>query len=203
MSAIHKFKAVLLGEGRVGKTSIGIKYTQGIFDPGCVSTIRAGFYTKKIETSVGLVELNLWDTAGQEEYHALAPVYYKNAEAALLVYSVGNQSSFEKMRTWHQELHQILGSQVKVFVVANMIDIPKREVPPSKGIDYAKSIGCGHFEVSAKTGEGLDLLFRCVTETLVKAVGPAPAPLSKRRTKHALNVLGADEQESTEAKDCC
>jgi GTPase SAR1 family protein len=45
------YKAVLLGEGRVGKTSIGIKYTKGTFDPRRVSTIQAGFYTKRVDTS--------------------------------------------------------------------------------------------------------------------------------------------------------
>jgi hypothetical protein len=86
--------------------------------------------------------------------------------------------------------------------MSDKIDLPKLEVPSSKAIDYATSIGCGHFEVSAKTGEGLDLLFRCVTEALVKGDGSSGKPISKRRTKRALNVLDADAQESADAKDC-
>jgi small GTP-binding protein len=204
MAAKPTFKAVLLGEGRVGKTSIGIKYTQGTFDPERPPTVKAGFYSKQVDTSGGVIELNLWDTAGQEEYHAVAPVYYKNAEAALLVYSVDNASSFDKMRTWRQELHQLLGNQVKIFVVGNKIDLAnKREVTSDQGVDYANSIGCSHFEVSAKTGEGLEFLFRCVAEALVKGVGPDhPAPIP-RRSKHALNVLDAEDKQSDDKKDCC
>jgi small GTP-binding protein len=129
---MRSFKAVLLGEGRVGKTSIGLKYTQGIFDPHRKSTIQAGFYSKKCESSQGQIELNLWDTAGQEEYHAVAQIYYKNAQAALLVDSVVEDTSFERMVRWHGELRQILGNAVKIFVVANKIDLPNRQITPAR-----------------------------------------------------------------------
>jgi small GTP-binding protein len=178
--AQRSFKVVLLGEGRVGKTSIGLKYTKGTFDPRRQSTVQAGFYSKHFETSKGAIELNLWDTAGQEEYHAVAPIYYKSAQAAILVYSVVSETSFERMAQWHAELHQILGGSVKVFVVANKIDLPGREILPAQGVQYATSIGSHHFEVSAKTGEGLDMLFRCITEELVKD-GEANDPGTVRR----------------------
>jgi small GTP-binding protein len=200
---MRSFKAVLLGEGRVGKTSIGLKYTQGTFDPRRASTVQAGFYSKKVETSQGMIELNLWDTAGQEEYHAVAPIYYKNAQAALLVYSVVHDTSFDRMVQWHAELRQILGNSVKIFVVANKIDLPGRQVSPARGVEYANSIGCNHFEVSAKTGEGLDMLFRCVTEALVKDSAPG-APSQKRiKPKGQLLVVNAEEKKPNEGGDCC
>jgi small GTP-binding protein len=151
-----------------------------------------------------MIELNLWDTAGQEEYHAVAPIYYKNAQAALLVYSVVNDTSFDRMVQWHAELRQILGSSVKIFVVANKIDMPGRQIPPARGVEYANSIGCNHFEVSAKTGEGLDMLFRCVTEALVKDSGSdAPQLTRKPKPKGQLLVVDAEEKKSSEAGNCC
>jgi small GTP-binding protein len=197
------FKLVLLGEGRVGKSSIGIKYTQGTFDPSRPPTVQAGFYSKKITTPQGVVELNLWDTAGQEEYHAVAPIYYKNAQAALLVYSVVNETSFDRMVHWHQELRQILGNSVKIFVVANKIDLPSRIIHPSQGVQYATSIGCNHFEVSAKTGEGLEMLFQCVTNALIKDAPAAALQRKPTRGKGSLQVLGEEEKQPTQEKGCC
>ena len=81
---------MLLGEG---KTSIGMKWCEGTFDAKRGSTAKAALITK----SRGLIEVNLWDTAGQEEYHAVAPIYH----AALLVYSVTDEKSFDRMVQWH------------------------------------------------------------------------------------------------------
>jgi small GTP-binding protein len=200
---MRSFKAVLLGEGRVGKTSIGLKYTQGTFDPRRTQTIQAGFYSKRVETSKGMIELNLWDTAGQEEYHAVAPIYYKNAQAALLVYSVVEETSFDRMVQWYAELRQILGNNVKIFVVANKIDLPGRQISPGKGVEYAASIGCNHFEVSAKTGEGLDMLFRAVMEALVKErEGEMGQTTRKAKPRGQLLVVEAEEKKETE-EGCC
>ena len=167
---MNSFKAVFLGEGRVGKTSIGTKFCQGTFDASQRSTVKAGLFTKQVETSRGMIQLNLWDTAGQEEYHAVAPIYYKGAQAAILCYSVTDEKSFDRMVQWHRELSQIAGD-VKVVVVANKIDLAsQRVIPSSRGVEYAQSIGCNHFEVSAKTGEGIDMLFKFLTEELAKTI---------------------------------
>jgi small GTP-binding protein len=197
------FKAVLLGEGRVGKTSIGMKWCQNSFDPNRPSTVKAGYYGKKIDTSEGMIELNLWDTAGQEEYHAVAPIYYKGAQAALLVYSVTDDGSFERMRQWHQELRQILGTAVKIVVVANKVDLPGRMIPASKGVEYAQSIGCTHFEVSAKTGQGLDMLFRYLGEELAKLKAAAPVLGGPRRRGRALEIVGEEEKPAGGGDGCC
>lgn len=198
------YKAVFLGEGRVGKTSIGLKWCEGTFDPKRKSTVQAGFYSKSVETSKGVIELNLWDTAGQEVYHAVAPIYYKDANAALLIYDVTNQVSFERMVQWHRELTQNRGDQVFIVCVANKIDLQnKRVIPANQGVEFATSIGCQHFEVSAKTGEGIDMLFRYLTENLVKR---APQKRAKPRAIHAVTVLEAEEVEEkpkTENNSAC
>ena len=198
---MNSYKAVFLGEGRVGKTSIGLKWSRNEFDPQRKSTVQAGLYTKKVETSMGIIELNLWDTAGQEEYHAVAPIYYKGAQAALLVYSVVYQKSFDRIIQWHKELTQIC-TDVKIVVVANKIDMVKeRVIPTSKGVEFAQSIGCNHFEVSAKTGEGIDMLFRYLTETLVKTVKPNSKQTPRGRK--GFQVVDAEEKPEEEKGGCC
>ena len=75
----QRFKVVLLGEGRVGKTSILLRYTRGEYNDRQVSTLQASYLDKKIELAQTSVQLSIWDTAGQERFHALGPIYYRDA----------------------------------------------------------------------------------------------------------------------------
>ena len=75
----QRFKIVLLGEGRVGKTSILLRYTRGEYNDRQVSTLQASYLDKKIDLAQASVQLSIWDTAGQERFHALGPIYYRDA----------------------------------------------------------------------------------------------------------------------------
>ena len=75
----QRFKVVLLGEGRVGKTSILLRYTRGEYNDKQVSTLQASYLDKKIDVGTTSVQLSIWDTAGQERFHALGPIYYRDA----------------------------------------------------------------------------------------------------------------------------
>ena len=65
--------------GRVGKTSILLRYIKGEYDERQVSTLQASYLDKKISIDNQSVQLSLWDTAGQERFHALGPIYYRDA----------------------------------------------------------------------------------------------------------------------------
>eukprot|EP00758_Cryptobia_borreli_P008301 Tbor_TRINITY_DN5378_c5_g2::TRINITY_DN5378_c5_g2_i1::g.3992::m.3992/K07890/RAB21; Ras-related protein Rab-21 len=105
------YKVVLLGEGRVGKTSIATRFINKSFNTNEISTITANMYTKhKIKTETGnIINISLWDTAGQERYHALAPIYYRNSHAAVLVYDITDNDTFDRIKLWIRELKQTLG----------------------------------------------------------------------------------------------
>lgn len=79
MSTSQRYKIVLLGEGRVGKTSILLRYIRGEYSDQQTSTIQASYLDKKISTAGNIVNLSVWDTAGQERFHALGPIYYRDA----------------------------------------------------------------------------------------------------------------------------
>ena len=104
----NKFKVVLLGEGRVGKTSIVMRFTRDQFNDKQQSTINAMYLDKQIKVNQKDVILNIWDTAGQERFHALGPIYYRDADGAILVYDITDAPSFEKVRTWIKELRKIV-----------------------------------------------------------------------------------------------
>jgi Ras-related protein Rab-21 len=125
--SMERFKVVLLGEGRVGKTSILLRYTKGEYSDKQVSTLQASYLDKKI--SVGnpptSVQLSIWDTAGQERFHALGPIYYRDASGALLVYDITDLESFNKVQTWVKELRKIVGNDIVIVIAGNKIDMEK------------------------------------------------------------------------------
>jgi small GTP-binding protein len=82
---------VLLGESAVGKSSLVLRFVKGQFHEYQESTIGAAFLTQTICLDDATVKFEIWDTAGQERYHSLAPMYYRGAQAAIVVYDITNQ----------------------------------------------------------------------------------------------------------------
>jgi len=199
------YKVVLIGEGRVGKSSIGNKWSYGKFDSQQRSTIAVGCFQKTVNTSDGkAIDIRLWDTAGQEEYHSLTPIYYKDAHLALIVYSVTDTTSFERMVQWKKELDQSRGTDIKIVIAANKIDLVQHRVVTQKqGLDFATSINVPIFEVSAKTGESIDLMFQNIAKILSEI--PQQGVKHQRTGKMGLMVVGNDSQEAVEKKNggCC
>nr|AEE62138.1 unknown [Dendroctonus ponderosae] len=86
--AAVSFKVVLLGKGCVGKTSLVLRYVEDKFNGKHITTIQASFLNKKINIDGQRLTLAIWDTAGQEKFHALGPIYYRSANGAVLVYDI-------------------------------------------------------------------------------------------------------------------
>ncbi|NXS00320.1 RAB5A protein, partial [Oxylabes madagascariensis] len=91
---ICQFKLVLLGESAVGKSSLVLRFVKGQFHEFQESTIGAAFLTQTVCLDDTTVKFEIWDTAGQERYHSLAPMYYRGAQAAIVVYDITNEFSF-------------------------------------------------------------------------------------------------------------
>lgn len=125
MSNSNRYKIVLLGEGRVGKTSILLRYTKGEYNDRQISTLQASYLDKKVTLGAKTVNLSVWDTAGQERFHALGPIYYRDADGALLVYDITDAESFNKVKKWVKELRKIVGNDIAISIAGNKIDLEK------------------------------------------------------------------------------
>ncbi|KAF8665779.1 hypothetical protein AX16_000226 [Volvariella volvacea WC 439] len=119
-------KIVIMGNSGVGKTSLLRRYTQNKFDPkNTTSTSGAFFVTKKVYVNGYKVRLQLWDTAGQERFRSMAPMYYRGANAALLLYDITNSSTFHDIRGWLEELKRNCSPDLIIYIVGAKADLSR------------------------------------------------------------------------------
>merc|ERR1719253_956179 len=98
-------KVVILGDTGVGKTSMVNQYVKGQFPGNTTATIGAAFSKMDVVIDNWQVVLQIWDTAGQERFRSMAPMYYRGAHAAILVYDVSQPETLDKLGGWVEELH--------------------------------------------------------------------------------------------------
>ena len=154
-------KIVLLGESAVGKSSIALRFVRREFHPNQEATIGAAFLARTIPVKDGSVKFEIWDTAGQERYRALAPMYYRGASGALVVYDITSEDSFRKAVSWVKELRQNGDGNIIITLVGNKVDLePLRAVPSDEGQRLAEAEGLEFFETSAKEGINVDQMMQ-------------------------------------------
>lgn len=165
------FKVVLLGEGRVGKTSLVSRFVNDRFSDTEASTVQAGMYSKlKVDVDGRPVNVSITDTAGQERYHALGPIYYRNSSGAVLVYDITDADTFERAKSWLRELHQVVGENIQIVLCGNKGDMERdREVALDVATQWAASQGALHFTTSAKTGMNVGEAFTALFAAIVRA----------------------------------
>jgi small GTP-binding protein len=157
------YKVVLLGESQVGKTSIISRQRQNRAPDVQPETVACHCSEIAVMVDTCEVILQVWDTAGQEMYRALVPVYLRGARAALLVYDVADQISFDSLPHWYDALLEVAPSAVSVFIVGNKIDLAAA-VKDQHAKSFAQQFGFRFFRVSAVTGEGIANLFEAIAE---------------------------------------
>ena len=103
--------------------------------------------------------LTIWDTAGQEKYHALNANYYRNSKGAMIVYDVTDRDSFDKVVKWHLELKKYLEEGTPILILGNKCDILNRTVAEADAEAFARSVGAEHINTSAKSGTNVKEAF--------------------------------------------
>lgn len=193
---------VVLGESRVGKTSIMLRYCKNVFDEGQISTTDASSLEKTLKVEDTNVKLFIWDTAGQEEYHALNQVYYRDAVAAILVYDITDRDSFDKVQTWVEELRLYLPKDTPIAIAGNKCDLSNRQIDQEEVESYAKSINGAHFDTSAKTGKGIEEIFTEITKAVLrKNKRDAKAKQAKGKGKKSKTVKSKKANFGVEGED--
>ncbi|KAG0667945.1 hypothetical protein C6P45_005220 [Maudiozyma exigua] len=161
-------KVVLLGDSSVGKSSLAARYIVGKFQKSN-ATIGAAFMTKNIQLDDNKdVTLELWDTAGQERYRSLTPMYYRGTDVAIIVYDITSPISLSHAEDWIEELRSYVDterrSDLRIILAANKSDLLE------EGYKQPEELRNNKFNdfvvVSAKTGEGINILFEGITNNI-------------------------------------
>ena len=106
-----------------------------------------------------IIHIKIWDTAGEERYRSLTKGFFKNGEGIIIVYDVTNKNSFESLKFWIDSIENNNNLENKIMpavILGNKIDISNRQVNENEAQEFAKNRNYKYFEVSAKSGQGVD-----------------------------------------------
>ena len=198
----ESLKLVILGEGRVGKTSLLLRYFKNKFNENEQSTINASYYEKTAKYNGKSFEIKFWDTAGQEQYNALNAIYFQNAIGALLVYDVNLPETFEKVKDWVNTLREIVGKNIIFVIAGNKLDLLDKSLQDknsSQVNEYVAKENCKIFYTSCKTGYNVKEVFDTLIDIVLKYACDNNIVINKRGGKK----LEIKEQVKPVAKKGC
>ena len=166
-------KVIVLGDGAVGKTSIVHRYVTDKFQKRYTATIGVDILNKNVKITKELtdyeVNLNLWDIGGQDSFKLVRGKFYKQAIAALLIFDVTNNKSFDNLSEWVKEALSNVEQQIPFILIGNKIDLGDARVVSTAEIQKrAKELNISLvIETSAVTGEGIDQAFNYLAHTII------------------------------------
>lgn len=170
---ILRVKLLVLGDGTVGKSQLVIRYVESRFDPSFIVTIGVASLQKTAIYNGSLLKVQVWDAAGHDDLQTISPHYYRSADAVVLVYDITNRESFEHLEYWSQQLEEHGAFATPVIVIGNKIDsvdmnMITLRVPKDEEDRLAEQMGVPFFEVSAKTGQGVEDAFAVVVDLVLQ-----------------------------------
>ena len=156
----YLLKYIIIGDAAVGKSNLLLRYVHGQFKPEYQLTIGVEFGAKNIEISSKLFRIQIWDTAGQENFRSITRAYYKNSVCALVVYDISSRDSFNNVMSWIEDCKNQSPKTIFMVLVGNKCDLEdKRQVSYEEGKELADKNQLLFFESSAKDGINVDEIF--------------------------------------------
>ena len=155
-----KLKLIVVGNQNTGKSCILNRFVNETFEENYQATIGLDFQSKNITIHDQDVRLILYDTAGQEKFRSLIPMYIREAQIILFIYDVSDRESFDSIPKWIQDVLDVKNTEPVLVLIGNKIDLEKeRKVTYEEGKRFAEQNNFIFQEVSAKTGNNFDILF--------------------------------------------
>lgn len=156
-------KIVMLGNCSVGKTSLVMQFYRKSFKNKSKPTIGNNYISKDLTTKNGEVTLHIWDTAGEERFRSILPMYSRGAQAAIIVFSLQDESSYESIQDWVDFIQKSELYRCKIYIAANQIDLGQTALL-SKARSWANSKQYRFFVTSAKDYLSVSEMFQCIAE---------------------------------------
>ena len=159
-NASYKVKFIIVGDSSVGKSNILLRFYQNRFDSSKTATIGMEFVSKHYIYNNTDYLIQIWDTAGQEEFKSITRTYYKASAVAMMVYDITNENSFENIKTWLSDCKEMAPSTALLVLIGNKNDLEeKRVIIKERGEFLAQENDMIFFETSALNGNGIQEAF--------------------------------------------
>ena len=176
------FKFLMLGDTGVGKTSLVQRLCRNEFNEGIEPTIGIGYEVYKLTISDTKIQMQIWDTAGQEQYRSIVNSYYRDAVGVMVVFAFNNHKSLEGLEEWIADARNYCHPKVRILLVGNKIDLEnERKVSKAEIEQFAKYHKLEYIETSAKTNSNVKEAFHKAARNVFQSVvtneihlGPQP-----------------------------
>lgn len=165
----NMFRVVVIGDTSVGKTCFINQLVNEEFSPNQPPTNGAAYLCHSDTYNSKKFDLQIWDTAGQERFRSLGPIYYRNASAAFVIFSVVSEESFASVNEWVKDFKTSAGEETVVAVIANKLDLAEsssEKVDIKSARDWAEERGFVFHTVSAMTGSGVQDAYRALIKRI-------------------------------------
>ena len=167
----YLLKYIIIGDAAVGKSNLLLRYVHGQFKPEYQLTIGVEFGAKNINISSKVFRIQIWDTAGQENFRSITRAYYKNSVCALVVYDISSRDSFNNITSWIEDCKNQSPKTIFMVLVGNKCDLEdKRQVSFEEGKELADKNELLFFESSAKDGINVDEIFENSAKEIAKKI---------------------------------
>ncbi len=195
----YEFKIILLGEFNVGKTSIIKRYIENNFNQSNEKNTNSNIYNKTIRIdNKTLVKLNIWDTAGEEEFNPLIKQHFQDASGSLIVYDISNKKSFNKIEKWINEIKEKSPHHCINVLIGNKSDLSvERKVDCEEGVNLGKKYNFSFYECSAKSGNNVAIAFESLCNSIIDRRNEGD--IEERKT---IRINQNDNNENKKGK-CC
>ena len=210
LSYSYLLKYIIIGDSAVGKSNILLRYAHEKFNEDYQATIGVEFGAKNLEINNEKYRIQIWDTAGQENFKSITRAYYKNSVCAIIVYDITNRESFNHINTWIDDCKSQSPKTVFFVLVGNKIDLEnERKVDYNEGLNFAKENQMFFFECSAKTGKNVEDIFYKSAEHIAEKIKNGNYDLGsdscgiKQGGDNKNNIFEIKDDEEVEKKRCC
>jgi len=207
---VPKYKLIFLGDQGVGKSCILNRFMNDTFSEEYQATIGLDFQSKNFQIGGQDIHLLLYDTAGQEKFRSLIPMYTRDAHIVILVYDIASKESFEHIPEWLNELSNVNLNDVIFALVGNKNDLENdRQVKTEEGEKFAKEHSYIFHEISAKTADGFDELFykKLFDEMKVKfnlgSTTSEPPKIEEEEKDNKFNIENEEPKQVVKTKKGC
>ena len=201
---IPKFKIIFLGDQGTGKSCILNRFVDDKFDENYQATVGLDFQSKNVKIDNQDIHLLLYDTAGQEKFRSLIPMYTRDANIIMLVYDITRKESFNNIPIWIKDLTNVKFEEVIFVLIGNKIDLnDKREVNKEEGEKYSEENNMIFEEVSAKTGENFpELFYNKIFEQIALKFKPGVQGTINDIQEMKIKI-GDDDKNNNKKRKCC